>query len=259
MDLHERLQTQWAESAQDWIDTDQAIRTGMLDRWMLDALGDVSGKSVLDIGCGEGRFSRLLSQLGATVTGVDLTEALIERARSLASDGETYLIDNAENLRGLEDENFDLAVSYIVLVDLLDYRSAISAAYRVLRPGGLFIVCNIHPMRSASQHNGWIRHGDRKLFYPLDNYTDEGPREFTWWGRQFVNMHRTLSSHISAFLDAGFNLRALHEPTPSAEELDANPTFDDEYRAPNFIIYVLRKAGEITIRGEFIEPHTPDR
>ena len=239
MDLHERLQAQWTESAQDWIATDQAVRTGMLDRWMLDALGDVGGKSVIDIGCGEGRFSRLLSGLGATVTGVDLTEPLIERARSLSA-GETYIIGNAENLDGVADEKFDLAVSYIVLVDLLDYRAAINAAYRVLRPGGRFIVCNIHPMRS-SVPGGWIKQGDAKLFYPVDNYTDEGPREFNWWGKSFINMHRTLSSHIAAFLNAGFTLRALHEPVPSEEELAANPTFDDEYRIPNFIIYVLEK------------------
>ena len=240
MDLTQRLQAQWTESAQDWIATDQAVRTGMLDRWMLDALGDVGGKSVIDIGCGEGRFSRLLAELGATVTGIDLTEPLIARARSLASGGETYIIGNAENLDAVADEKFDLAVSYIVLVDLNDYRSAINAAYRVLRPGGRFIVCNIHPMRS-SVPGGWIKQGDAKLFYPVDNYTHEGPREFTWWGKSFINMHRTLSSHIAAFLDAGFTLRALHEPVPSEEELAANPTFDDEYRIPNFIIYALEK------------------
>ena len=240
MEPEDRLHTQWSESAQDWIDTDQAVRTGMLDRWMLDSLGDVSGKSVIDIGCGEGRFCRLLSRRGAAVTGVDLTEALIERARSIST-GETYLLGDAEALNAIESNTFDIAVSYIVLVDLLDYRSAIREAFRALRPGGRFVVCNIHPMRSASQSNGWITQAGRKLFYPLDNYTDEGPREFVWWGRTFINMHRTLSSHLSAFLDAGFILRALHEPIPSAEELTVNPTFDDEYRAPNFIIYVLDK------------------
>ena len=55
MELRQRLQTQWTESAQDWIDTDQAVRTGMLDRWMLDALGDVGGKSVIDIGLRRGQ------------------------------------------------------------------------------------------------------------------------------------------------------------------------------------------------------------
>ena len=239
MELHERLHTQWTDAAQDWIDADQAVRTGMLDRWMLNSLGDVSGKSAIDIGCGEGRFSRILSELGATVTGIDLTEPFIERARSLST-GETYLLGNAETLQDIDNDTYDIAVSYIVLVDLQDYRSAINAAFRVLRPGGRFVVCNIHPMRSCVE-GGWIKQGDAKLFYPVDNYTDEGPREFNWFGRKFVNMHFTLSSYIGTFLDAGFILRALHEPIPSAEELAANPTFDDEYRIPNFIIYVLEK------------------
>ncbi len=239
MELGERLRSQWSESAQDWIDADQAVRTGMLDRWMLESLGDVGGKTVIDIGCGEGRFSRLLSKLGATVTGIDLTEAFIERAR-FTSANETYIVGNAEDLHGIERDAFDLAVSYIVLVDLLDFRSAVNAAYRVLRPGGRFVICNIHPMRS-SVSDGWIKQGDKKLFYPVDNYTDEGPREFTWFDRTFINMHHTLSSYISSFLGAGFALRALQEPVPCEEELAANPTFDDEYRIPNFIIYVLEK------------------
>ena len=240
MDLSERLRSQWVESAQDWIETDQAVRTGMLDRWMLDALGDVADNAVIDIGCGEGRFSRLLSERGASVTGVDLTPAFIERARMLASERETFLLGNAEDLGDIPDAAFDIAVSYIVLVDLHDYRGAIEAAFRVLRSGGRLVVCNIHPMRS-SQPGGWVRQGNKKLFYPVDDYTDEGAREFNWWGRRFVNMHRTLSSHIAAFLGAGFTLAALHEPTPSAAELAANPTFDDEYRCPNFIIYSLEK------------------
>ena len=81
MDLKDLLRTQWAESVEDWIQQDQSVRTGMLDSWMLEALGDVSGKRVIDIGCGEGRFCRLLAGLGAEVTGIDLTEALVEKAR----------------------------------------------------------------------------------------------------------------------------------------------------------------------------------
>ena len=242
MGLEERLRTQWTEAVQDWIETDQAVRTGMLDSWMLEALGDVLGKKVIDIGCGEGRFSRLLSEQSATVTGIDLTEPLIERARELGSDKETYLQGDAENLEGVGDETFDLAVSYIVLVDLLDYRRSIQEAYRILRPGGRFVVCNVHPMRTASINiAGWIRDQRRKLFYPVDNYTDEGPREFMWWGKPFINMHRTLSSYVTAFLEAGFVLEGLHEPIPSEEQLAEHPHFDDELRVPNFIIYVLKK------------------
>lgn len=240
MDLKNTLRTQWTEAAQDWIGQDQAVRTGMLDSWMLDALGNVRGKRALDIGCGEGRFSRLLAGLGAEVTGVDLTEPLIERARELAVGGDSYMVGDAENLAGITDESFDLAVSYIVLVDLLDYRGSIEAAYRVLKPGGRFIVCNVHPMRSAVPY-GWVNLAGRKLFYAVDDYWDEGPREFPWWGKNFVNMHRTLSSYVKAFLDAGFVLEGLAEPVPSEEQLVENPSFDDEFRAPNFVVYRLGK------------------
>lgn len=242
MSLEDRLRRQWTAAAQDWIGQDQAVRTGMLDSWMLDALGDVRGKRVLDIGCGEGRFSRLLAGLGAEVTGVDLAEPLIGRARSLAVGGDEYLVGDAETLEGIADGSFDLAVSYIVLVDLLDYRGSIRAARRVLKPGSKFVVCNVHPMRSAVPY-GWVNLAGRKLFYAVDSYTDEGPREFEWWGRRFVNMHRTLSSYVSAFLDAGFVLEGIEEPVPSEAQLAENPSFDDEYRSPNFIVYRLGKPG----------------
>ena len=43
------------------------------------------------------------------------------------------------------------------------------------------IVCNIHPMPMCQP--GWIEQGDRKLVYAVDNYTDAGPHEFYWRGR----------------------------------------------------------------------------
>ncbi len=243
MSLEQQLCTQWIKHAHDWIQQDQSVRTGMLDKWMLKALGDVAGRRVLDIGCGEGRFGRVLAGLGAQVTGVDLTEPLIEQARGLASGGETYLVGIAEDLAGMCDASFDLAVSYIVLVDVLDFRRSIQEAFRVLRPGGRFAVCNVHPMRMALP-NGWIKQGDRKLFYAIDDYTNEGPREFEWWGESFINMHRTLSSYVSAFVDGGFVIDGIQEPTPSDAQLAANPGLADEFRVPNFIIYALRKPAQ---------------
>ena len=167
---------------------------------------------------------------------------MIERARDLGGTGQTYLLGDAEDLADVEDDSFDLAVSYIVIVDLLDYRRSIGEAYRVLKPGGRFVVCNVHPMRSADA-DGWVRKG-AKLFYPLSHYSDEGPREFGWWGRRFVNKHRTLASYVSAFLQEGFVLRGLDEPTPSADQLAERPDFEDEFDAPNFITFTLEKPGE---------------
>ena len=99
---------------------------------MLDAVGDVSGLNVIDLGCGEGRFSRMMAESGAKVTGLDLCEPLIDQARKLRIKDEEYL-------ESIDSDSFDLAVSYITLVDIPDLKRATEEAFRVLRPGGRLI------------------------------------------------------------------------------------------------------------------------
>jgi hypothetical protein len=121
-----------------------------------------------------------------------------------------------------------------------DFRRAIAQAFRVLRDGGRFVVCNLAPMVTAG--NTWVRNGDgTKLHFRLDDYTDEGVRETLMVGARLTKFHRTLSSYVNAFLDAGFVLDGLREPVPNAEQLAREPTNDDLLRVPLFIIYLLRK------------------
>ena len=105
---------------------------------------------------------------------------------------------------------------------------------------GFYEGINVHPMRMASV--GWIKQGDVKLHYPVDNYFDESTRELrTWDGKTLTNFHRTLETHATAFLDAGFMIEAIREPRPTQEQARQHPSVDDELRVPNFIIFVLRK------------------
>lgn len=60
---------------------------------LLDLLGDITGHTVLDAGCGEGYLTRALAARGAQVTGIDLSPRLIALARERDPEGEsTYLI-----------------------------------------------------------------------------------------------------------------------------------------------------------------------
>ena len=214
-------------------------REGLLDSWMLDAVGDVSGQDVIDLGCGEGRFSRMLAERGGNVTGLDLCERFVEYAAANRTGDERHVLGDMENLVAFPDGSFDAAVSYITLVDVPDLRRATAEAFRVLRPGGRFVVCNLHPMVSASA--GWIKHGDVKLHFKLDDYFAEGSRVFGWSGRRFTNLHRTLSSYVTSFLEAGFVLDGLREPMPSLKQVSEYPYIADNLRVPEFIIYLLRK------------------
>ena len=243
--LKAELKGQWEAMAEDWISQHQygesSPRVAMLDGWMLDSVGDVSDLKVVDLGCGEGRFSRMLAERGAKVTGVDLCRPFIKFANGHRVSDEVYLIGDMEDLNGVPSDEFDLAVSYITLVDVPDMRGAVGEAFRVLRGGGRFIVCNLHPMALASP--GWLKQGTRRLHYPVDRYFDEGERDISLReGRPWTNFHRTLSTHILTFLEAGFVLADLREPTPTQEQAEKYPYISDNLRVPEFIIYILRKA-----------------
>jgi hypothetical protein len=99
---------------------------------------------------------------------------------------------------------------------------------------------NLHPMRSAV--GGWHRTADgEKQHVILDNYFDEGDRHWKIMGVEITNFHRSLSTYIHGFLDAGFSIAGIVEPTATETQLTLYPELDDEVRVPNFIIYILRK------------------
>jgi len=60
-------------------------------------------------------------------------------------------------------------------------------------------------------------------------------------GVDLASFHRSLSTYVRGFLDAGFTIEGLVEPTVTPEHLALYPELDDELRVPNFIIYKLRK------------------
>lgn len=75
----------------------------------------------------------------------------------------------------------------------------------------------------------------------LDRYFDEGERHWKMMGAEFTNFHRSLSTYIRGFLEAGFSIAGIVEPTVTDEQVRRYPELDDELRVPNFIIYILRK------------------
>ena len=239
------LNQEWIDLSKAWIEEARKgknpTRNGLLDKPMLTACGDVTGKKIIDCGCGEGRFCRILAARGANyVLGVDLCEPMIEAARELQSEIDEYCIADVQDLNFIDNGMFDLAISYLNQCDVPDLDRNNREVYRILKPGGRFIVANLHPMRSAV--GGWHRsdRGDKEHVI-LDRYFDESNRTWKMMGSEFTNFHRTLSTYISSFLNAGFGIEGIVEPTVNSEQLRDYPELDDELRVPNFIVYILKK------------------
>jgi len=245
---HEGLNQEWRNLAPAWIKEARegvnATRTGLLDKPMLAACGDVDGLRVVDCGCGEGRFCRLLVQGGATyVLGVDSCGPMIEAASELRSGRDEYRVADVQDLGFLDDATFDLVVSYLNQCDLPDFGANNREVFRILRPGRRFVVANLHPMRSAV--GDWHRSADgSKLHVIVDHYFEEGERNWRIMSEELTNFHRSLSTYVRSFMDAGFSIADIVEPTVTAEQLEDYPELADEIRVPNFIIYVLTRPQE---------------
>jgi SAM-dependent methyltransferase len=229
----------WNESAAAWIaelgDLGDFGRRFVLDEPMMALVRQRVHVSALDVGCGEGRFCRMLGALGIRTTGVDPTEALVARARALDHGGD-YRIGMAERL-DFEDHSFDLVISYLSLIDIPDLRTALYEMARVLRPGGRLLIANLTGFTTAGMVFGGRRPrgADKKA-----SYLDEHSSEVSWGAIRIRNWHRPLETYMKGLLEVGLRLSHFSEPRPYG----GPPEKVGRYlRAPYFILMEWTKPG----------------
>ncbi len=102
---------------------------------------DLTGKRVLDVGCGGGMFSEELARLGCRVSGIDPSKESIRVAREHAAEGELdidYRVGRGEELP-FDDETFDIVVCCDVLEHVDDLERVMAQTVRVVQPGGLYL------------------------------------------------------------------------------------------------------------------------
>jgi SAM-dependent methyltransferase len=173
---------------------------------MLRLVGDVSGRRILDAGCGSGPLTAALRDSGAVVTGFDASAAMVDLARQrLGEDADLHLADFAEPLK-FNDAEFDDVVASLVLHYLEDWAGPLSELRRVLKPGGRLILSVNHPVIFP------VVYPEANYFavtkYSEDYLMDDQTVWLTFW-------HRPLHAMINAFAAAGFRIVTVSEPPPA--------------------------------------------
>lgn len=159
-------------------------------RTLLGLLPDDGVDTALDVGCGSGRYLRLLRERGALrVFGCDLTPAMLLKARTL----EPGLALADAGALPFADGSFDLVLAALVVGHCPDLARVLGEFSRVLRPGGTLAYSDIHPAGTLA---GWQR-----------TFEDASGRRHAV--RQHLHLH---AEHLRGLHAAGLALDALEEP-----------------------------------------------
>ncbi|MFE9928671.1 class I SAM-dependent methyltransferase [Streptomyces sp. NPDC005533] len=205
---------------------------------MLALAGDVSGRRILDVGCGSGPLFGALRERGAVVSGFDASAGMLELARRRLGDSADLQVADLGGPLPYADDTFDDVVASLVLHYLEDWGPALAELRRVLKPGGRLIASVDHPFAVHLMH----RQADREAEY---NYFDTTNWNAEWTiGGQTAPMsfwHRPLHAMIEAFTAAGFRITVISEPEPDPAARELFPeAIAAKPRFLCFLFFVLR-------------------
>ncbi len=143
----------FASLAHHWWDPD-SVMFGPLHRmnplrlgWIDRVCGGLSGKSVVDVGCGGGILSEAMAGKGASVTGIDLGEKALGVARlhKLESGAAVeYRLASAEALAAEMPAAFDVVTCMELLEHVPDPSAIVAACAALARPGGIIAISTIN-------------------------------------------------------------------------------------------------------------------
>jgi len=216
----------------------------------LKLIGDVKGKRVLDVACGEGHFTRMLRAADAAeVVGIDISERMIDLAREQEARqplGIEYRVEDARAVVGQAD--FDLVVAAWLLVyaqtrtDLVQMCRGLASR---LRSDGRFVtlvnnpaVYDFDPLPDYRKYGFTLSLADRafegaptKVILLLEDSTLE-----------IENYYMPIAAYGSALTQTGFRDFAVHTPEVSPAPDDEPGYWDEFVRYPSFVLLDSVKA-----------------
>ncbi len=202
-------------------------------------LPDVTGLRVLDMGCGAGEMCRLLADQGAaTVTGMDVSENMLEKALEQHQDRVTYIHTSAEEA-AFDVGSFDLVVSSLMLHYVEDISLLLKKIHTWLACGGKYIFSMEHPVATATQglvETRWDRgENGEPIAWRLAHYSEEGERSTRWFIDGVVKYHRTVATVVNGLIGSGFRISQMLEPHAIEEAERERPELIDERMRPAFL------------------------
>jgi malonyl-CoA O-methyltransferase len=158
------------QAYQDWsstYDQDRNLTRDLDEIFTRETLANLLFDSILEIGCGTGKNTSLLAQIGQHVFAIDFSSGMIEQARAkLSNDNVTFAVADITQRWLCEDRSIDLITCNLVLEHISDLSFIFAQAFRVLRDGGRFFVSELHPFRQYQGTQANFRRNQETIQIP---------------------------------------------------------------------------------------------
>lgn len=209
---------------------------------ILNLLGDLRGKKLIDIGCGPGAYSVEFAKRGADVLGIDVSQKMLDKARNNAETANVKLTLQKSDAHSLPstDESFDIVFLALTILNT----KMVKEAARVLKPGGLLLFSDTHPIIESK---GRWEGNDIGAARVVEDYFSQDKRQWQIKpdpGRTIILKYytRTIEQCVDMIADAGFKILRIAEPKPGEDVKKSDPVhYDRCSRIPYFIIYLAQK------------------
>ncbi|MFW9789121.1 MAG: methyltransferase domain-containing protein [Candidatus Thorarchaeota archaeon] len=204
----------WDEVAEDYHktvgDTGDSYHRNFVNPVIFAILGDLKGKTVLDLACGQGYLSRILAKKGAQVIGVDLSQKMLEIAQESEKSeslGIKYIHCSSGAMSEIPDASTDCIVSTFGFHDIEEIDATIQECSRVLKGGGKLVFAIPHPFSYAKRTED-----DEGYFLKMRQYMSvrEIPHP-KYKDTRVMAYHRPLTYYFERLFSVGLQMFAFRE------------------------------------------------
>lgn len=244
-------QQSWNEVA-DWyqehLDAPDTFHAQVIAPGVTRLLENVDGRRMLDVGCGEGYFSRHFQALKWKVTGVDVAAEMIAKAKETSSRNITYVVDDAAKMKKVRGE-FDAAISVLSIQNIELADRALRTVRERLVTGATFVLVTLHPAFRIPQRSHWGWDAQTVVQYRrMDQYLSQDSISIVMHpgaeekSERTLTYHRPISWYLNTLVECGFTVDRMEEWTSHRESQPGPRQKAENYARQEFPMFLALRA-----------------
>ncbi len=184
---------------------------------LLRLLGNVQGKKIIDLGCGDGTIGHILANKGARVVGVDGSQTLIAQAKKEAQENETYIVQDVRRGLPKDCKESDICVSVLAIQNMDMIHTVFDSVSKNLISKGSLHIVTLHPGFRIPKESDWhfdpkTKKQGRLIFTYMSEtkvYISQNPSKQN--SVKSVTFHRPLQVYSKNLYNSGFVIKRIEE------------------------------------------------